>query len=336
MAARPSRTDLFDAYQRRHRWLGFPIAVAYKAFDDRALYLAALVTYYSFVSLFPLILLLISILGFVLESNPELRADVVNSAVSGIPGIGSVLKDNIKGLKGSDVAVAVGFFGLAYGGLGATQAAQYAFNTMYAVPRNHQPNPFRSRIRSIGLIAILGLMVLVISAINFVVSNGNQISQSLSVTGYILSYSVGFVFAVVLFCTSFRVLTAADLGWRDVYVGGLVSGAGWELVQILGSRAVVHEVNHGYSLYGGFGVVLAVISVIYLLALVVMISVEVNVVWSRRLWPRSLLSPFTDRIQPTPGDLAAYRGYAGLGRFKGWQKIEVTFDPPDLDEPTSD
>ena len=336
MAAEPSRTDRFDAYQRKHRWVGFPLAVGYKAFDDRALYLAALVTYYAFVSLFPLILLLISILGYVLESHPELRADVVNSAVGGVPGIGSVLKDNIVGLKGSGLGVAVGFLGLVYGGLGAAQAAQYAFNTMYAVPRNRQPNPIRSRIRSLGLILFLGAMILIISAINFVVSNGNEISSALSFPYYIASYSLGFVIAVALFCTAFRVLTALELAWRDVIVGGVVSGVGWELVQIFGSRVVVHEVNHGRSLYGTFGVVLAVISVIYLLALVVMIAVEVNVVSRQKLYPRSLLSPFTDHIRPTIGDLLAYRSYAQMGRFKGWQKIDVSFDPPDPDSGSGD
>lgn len=326
--ARPSRTDRFDAYQRRHPWLGFPIAVAYKLFDDRGLYLAALVTYYSFVALFPLLLLFVSILGFVLESHPELRADIVNSAVSDVPGIGSVLKANIKGFKGSGVGVAVGFVGLVYGALGATQSAQAAFNTMYAVPRNSQPNPLRSRVRSLGLLTILGVMILVTSGINFVVSNGNGISSHLDLPLLLLSYLVGFAISVGLFCTAFRVLTAIELGWRDVLAGGIVSGAGWELIQIFGSRIVVHEVNHGQSLYGVFGVVLAVISVIYLVSVVMVISVEVNVIQARRLWPRSLLAPFTDRIHPTPADLAAYRGYAEAARFKGWQRIVVTFDPP--------
>jgi hypothetical protein len=104
----------------------------------------------------------------------------------------------------------------------------------------------------------------------------------------------------------------------------------WEILQAFGSRYVVHEVQHGSALYGIFGVVLATIAWIYLVALVVMISAEINVVWHRRLWPRSVLSPFTDHMSPTPADLAAYRAYAQEPRFKGWERIEVDFSPPDM------
>lgn len=332
MEARRSRTDRLDAYQRRHSWLGFPLAVTWKLVEDRGPYLAALVTFYTFVSLFPLLLLFVSILGFVLESHPGLRGDIVSSTLSDIPGIGGVLQSNVTGLKGSGVGVAVGFIGLVYGALGAAQSAQAAFNTMYAIPRNHQPNPLKSRVRSLGILSLLGAMIVVTSAINFVVSNDNSISHHISIGFRIVSYLVGGVISVGLFATAFRVLTALDLGWGDVWVGALVSGVGWELLQAFGSRFVVHEVNHGQSLYGVFGVVLATISVIYLVALVVMISVEINVVKDRRLWPRALLALFTDRMQPTPADLAAYRSYAMAQRFKGWAKVEVSFDPPEEDE----
>src|SRR5688572_866437 len=57
-------TERFDRYQRRHPWAGYPIAVIYKFFDDQGTYLAALITFYGFLSLFPLLLLLSSILGF--------------------------------------------------------------------------------------------------------------------------------------------------------------------------------------------------------------------------------------------------------------------------------
>ncbi|MGW1590183.1 hypothetical protein [Streptomyces sp. NPDC002386] len=62
-----------DRYQRRHRWAGVPLAVVYKFFDDQATYLAALLTYYGFVSLFPLLLLLVAILSGALHGNPRLQ-----------------------------------------------------------------------------------------------------------------------------------------------------------------------------------------------------------------------------------------------------------------------
>jgi membrane protein len=327
VGAPSSRTDRLDAFQRRHSLLGFPLGVIYKMADDRAIFLAALVTYYTFVSLFPLLLLFISIMGFVLQSHPGIRSDIVNSAIADVPGIGPVLKDNIQGFKGSGIGVAVGVVGVLYGGLGAAQSAQAAFNQMYAVPRNEQPNPITSRLRSLGWLAFLGIALVLSSGINFLVSNRNGISAEIGIGLKVLTYGVDFLINAGLFMVAFRVLTAAELGWRDVMTGGIVAGAGWELLQAFGSRFVVQQVNHGSSLYGVFGVVLAVLAVVYLVALLVMTSVEINVVRTRRLWPRSLLAPFTDDIDPTPADLVAYRSYAAAQTFKGWQHVAVRFEP---------
>ena len=328
VAAKPSRSERLDSFQQRHRPFGFVLAVVYKVFDDRAPYLAALVTYYAFVSLFPLLLLFVSIMGFVLEGDPSLRLRIVNAAVDDVPGIGNVLRQNIQGFRGSKTGVVLGVAGVIYGGLGAMQASQYAFNHIYAVPRNEQPNPIRSRKRSLGLLLILGTTILISTGINVLISNGAGESAGLGVGLTIVGYSLSFVLNVGLFSSAFRVLTVLDLRWREVIVGGVISGGLWELLQAFGSRYVVHEARHGSALYGVFGVVLATIAWIYLVALVVMISAEINVVWQRRLWPRSVLCPFTDRMEPTAADLAAYRSYAHVPRFKGWQRIRVDFEPP--------
>ena len=310
------------------------MAVVYKAFDDRAPYLAALVTYYAFVSLFPLLLLFVSVMGFVLQSDPSLRQSIVNSTVGDLPGIGTVLKQNIQGFKGSGLGVFFGVLGLFYGGLGAMQASQFAFNHIYAVPRNQQPNPIRSRVRSLGLILILGTTILVSTGINILVSNADGVSKGLGTGLTLAGYVADFAINVVLFTGSYQILTAVDLGWRDVLVGGLITAALWELLQTIGTRYVVHEVRHGSALYGVFGVVLATVAWIYVVALVLMLSAEINVVWRRRLWPRALLAPFSDEMDPTAADLAAYESYARAPRFKGWERIDVEFEPPPVaDDP---
>src|ERR1700719_3876873 len=89
-----------DQYQRQHSWLGFPLGVIYKYFDDRAPYLAALVTYYAFVSLFPLLLLLYSVLGFVLQGDPGLRHNLEHSVLSNFTVISHQLKTDITGFRG--------------------------------------------------------------------------------------------------------------------------------------------------------------------------------------------------------------------------------------------
>src|SRR6476620_10183789 len=94
--------DAIDAYQRRHRWLGFPIAAVYKFGDDQGQYLAALITYYGFLSLFPLLLLLVTILGFALDGDPHLRAELIDSALAQFPVIGSQLRGNVHSLTRSE------------------------------------------------------------------------------------------------------------------------------------------------------------------------------------------------------------------------------------------
>src|SRR4051812_30748360 len=154
-----SVADKLDRLQRRHPAAGFPIAVVYKYVDDSGPYLAALITYYAFVSLFPLLLLASTILGRVLAGNPELQQRLIESALHQLPVVGEQLGDP-RGLSGGTTAVVVGVLGALYGGLGVAQAVQHAMNTAWAVPRNNRPNPFLARGRSLLLLGIGGTAVI--------------------------------------------------------------------------------------------------------------------------------------------------------------------------------
>jgi membrane protein len=298
-------------------------------FEDRALYLAALVTYYAFVSLFPLLLLFTSIAGFVLQGDPHARQQVLNSAFRTFPGLASELQKNITGFRGSGAGLAVGIVGVLYGGLGAMQAAQTAFNTIYAVPRNSQPDPIKSRIRSFGLLLLLGTGILVSTGISAVFATHNSLTAGLGVGVTVISYLVALVINVALFTAAVQLLTARDLKVGDVITGGAIAGILWQILQSLGSRYVAHEVSHGSAFYGVFGVVLATIAWIYLESLALMISAEINVVIHHQLWPRALLTLFTDKVELTPADVKAYSMYAGAQRFKGFEVIRATFDKHD-------
>src|SRR5580693_3900743 len=151
--------ERLDRFQQEHPWAGFPLAVIYKYFDDFGAYLAALLTYYGFVSLFPLLLLLSTILGFVLSGDPGLQHEVLSSTLRQFPVIGGDLAQP-KRLGGGPAGLVVGIVGSLYGGLGVAQAFQYASNTVWGVPRNNRPNPLRARGRSVVLLATGGLAML--------------------------------------------------------------------------------------------------------------------------------------------------------------------------------
>lgn len=318
--------DQLDDYERSHAWLGFPLAVIYKAFDDRAPYLAALVTYYALVSLFPLMLLFLAVTGFVLGSHPSLRSDLISTALGQFPALGGQLKTNINGFHGSGIALGIGVLGTLYGGLGAMQAAQTAFNHIYGVPRNEQPNPLKSRVRSLALVSLLGLLVVLSTGVTAVLSTVNGLlGHQLGIGLRVLGYGLTFIVNAVVFTLAFQLLTSRELRFRNVVTGGLIAGGVWEVIQVFGSQFVSSQANHGSALYGAFGVVLAAIAWIYLQALAVMLAAEVNVVMHQRLWPRALLTPFTDAVELTDADQRAYQMYADTQRFKGFETVSAQF-----------
>jgi membrane protein len=317
-----------DAYQRAHRWLGFPLAVIYKFADDQGPYLSALITYYGFLSLFPLLLLLVTVLGFVLEGNPHLQAELIDSALVEFPVIGSQLRENVHSLTGSGVGLAVGVLVTLYGCLGVAGATQNAFNRAWAVPRNRRPNRFAARLRSLLLLPLLGAGVLVTTALAALTTGAEAYSAHVGTALRVAAILLAVLTNIGLLMLAFRILTAREVPTRDLRVGAVVAGVGWQVVQILGTYFVTHALRGAQEAYGVFGLVLGLIAWIYLLALVTVFAVEINVVAERRLWPRALLTPFTDRVRLTAADERAYTGYADSERHKGFEVVDVAFEPP--------
>ncbi|GAC1327797.1 MAG: hypothetical protein NVSMB13_14420 [Mycobacteriales bacterium] len=320
-------TPRLDTYQRRHGWLGFPLAVVYKFVDDQGGYLAALITYYAFVSLFPLLLLAVTVLGFALSGDVHLQQRVLGSALQQFPIVGSQLGRNVASLRGSGAGLAVGLIGTVYGGLGVAQALQNALNRVWTVPRNRRPNPIMSRLRSLGLLAVLGAGVVLTSVLSALSSAARSYGAELGVGVRVLLVVAAVLVNVALFLAAFRALTARSVSTRQVLPGALIAGVSWQLLQSVGTYYVGNTLRGATEIYGLFGLVLGLVAWLHLEALVVVLSAEVNVVLARRLWPRSLLTPFTDNVALTPADQEAYRSYADTETYKGFEEVTVTFDP---------
>jgi YihY family inner membrane protein len=328
-----------DAFQRRHRWAGFPLAVLYKYADDQGGYLAALITYYGFLSLFPLLLLLVTILGFALHGDPHLQAKLLNSALAQFPLFGSQLRESVHARTGSGLGLVVGILGTLYGCLGAAQATQNALNRAWAVPRNIRPNPILSRVRSLLLIVVLGAGVLATTALSALTTGASAYGATVDTGLRIVAVLLAMLANVGLFILAFRVLTAPQIPSRHLRLGAIVAGIGWQLVQLLGTYFVSHVLKGSHEAYGVFGLVLGLLAWMYLLALVTVLAAEINVVAQRRLWPRALLTPFTDNVQLTSADKRTYTAYAESERHKGFETVDVAFDapPPDpSEEPKAD
>jgi YihY family inner membrane protein len=314
--------------------------VLYKYADDQGGYLAALITYYGFLSLFPLLLLLVTILGFALHGDPVLQAKLLNSALAQFPLFGSQLRESVHARAGSGLGLVVGILGTLYGCLGAAQATQNALNRAWAVPRNIRPNPILSRLRSLLLVVVLGTGVLVTTALSALTTGAGAFGATVDTGLQIGAIALAMLANIGLFMLAFRVLTAREVPTRHLRVGAVVAGIGWQLVQLLGTYLVSHVLKGSREAYGVFGLVLGLIAWIYLLSLVTVLAVEINVVAQRRLWPRALLTPFTDDVRLTSADKRTYTAYAESERHKGFETVDVGFDsaePTDTsEEPQAD
>jgi membrane protein len=306
----------FDRFQQRHRTLAVILAVQKKFSDDGAGNLAALIAYYGFLSLFPLLLLAVAILGFVLQNDPGARAAVINSGLKEIPIFGNSLL-NGDHLKGSGVGLVVGAAGSLLAGLGVSVVVQNTFNQVHGVPHKRRPNFLQARIRGIWLLVTLGLLQIVSTGVTGLVSSGFG-GVVLVVAGIAASLACD----VLLFFAAFRLLTDRRIATRELWPGIAMASIGWEILQSVGALYVNHELRGAAATYGTFATVIGLLAWLFLGARLVVYSAELNVVLARGYWPRSLFAP------PTPADDVARRALAEMEERDDRETISVTFDPP--------
>lgn len=317
-----SFSERIDAFQRQHPATGYPLAVVYKFFDDQGGYLAALIAYYGFVSLFPLLLVFTSVLGIVLRNNPELENQILDSALSQIPVIGSQLRDT-GAISGSGLAVTIGAVGAIYGGLGVAVAIQNAMNIIWNVPRNERPNPIQARVKGAGLLLTIGGSIIALTVLNGVIAaiDLGSVARPLAIVASVLLYATVFTIAFVIG-------TARAVGARDVLPGAIAAALCWQALQTFGSVYVQRVIVRSSATNGVFAVVLGLLAFLYVAAVLIIICLESNAVRVDKLYPRSVLTPFTDNVVLTPGDEAAYTAQAQAQRSKGFEEINVSFDNP--------
>jgi YihY family inner membrane protein len=317
-----ARLEAFDRYQQGHRWLAVPFAVIRKFSDDQAGSLAALVAYYGFFALFPLLLVLVTVLAYVLHGDPSLQASVKSGVLGQFPIIGPDIQKNIHALHGNASSLIIGILGSLWGGLGVTNASQNAFNKVWAVPLRERPNFIQTRLRGLGVLAFLGVLFIASSGASGLVSGGLG-GLAAKVAGIVLSLLLN----VLLFLSAFRLLTAAEIKTKCLMQGVIVATILWEILQVVGGIYINHVVRHADSTYGPFALVIGLLTWLYLGAQATLYAAEINVVHARRLWPRSLLHD-----PPTIGDEETLRAIAKVEERIEGEQIDVTFGAPSKDE----
>jgi YihY family inner membrane protein len=301
-----------DRAQQHWPVTAYPYAVLKKFGDDQAGNLAALMAYYGFLAVFPLLLVFATVLAFVLKDNPDLQQRILHSALVEFPVIGDQIQT--KGLNGHwyVLIVSVGFS--LWGAQGVAGAAQNAFNTMWNVPYSRRPGFPAAMLRSFGMLGVGGIAVVCTGLLSGI----GSATGPLGILVRISAFGASAVVNVGIFLLAFRLAIANEVPLRDFARAAVISAVVWQVLLAVGTLLVAHQVRHQQELYGVFGVVLGLLAWLHLQAQLTLLAVEADVVRARRMWPRSVAPP-----PLTAGDRRAYRAYVQTARRRPADEQDV-------------
>jgi inner membrane protein YhjD len=305
-----------DRWQRRRRPVGFTLAVFRKYSDDNGSFLAATIAYYAFFSIFPLLLVLTTVLGFVLDSNGSVYRSLVDSALGQLPVIGRQLKTH--SLSGSGIGIAAGIALGLWAGTSVFLAAQNAMNQLWNVAYTRRPGFLAARLRALGLLGLLGGGLVATT----ILAGFGSFGGSYGLAWKIGSVALSTVLNIGLFWFGFRLLVASDVSWRALRSGAIAAAVGYELLQALGGYYVGHVLTSASDTYGTFALVIGLLSFVYLAAHVTLLAAEGSVVAARGLWPRSLTAT---EGPPTEADRLALTALTRAEKRRPGQTIDVEF-----------
>ena len=316
-----------DATQRRYTPTAFVFGVVKKFGDDNGGVLVSNLAYSAFVALFPLLLVLVTILGLVFASvDPTVKTDVLNAVAKQVPLIGNTLTGNVHQLKrASTIGLVVGLLGLVWGATGLAQAGLFTMEQVWNLPGPARPGYVQRMGRAVLFLGLLGGGVIVTTALaslpNYVIKGFVAVALTELVTA---AFNVG------MYLGAFRVLTPKGVPTGHLLPGAITGGILWTVLQVAGTY-LVHHYLHSDSVYGVFATVLGLIAWIYIAVEVTVYSAEINVVLARRLWPRAIVQP-----PLTEADRASMALQALQNQRRPEQHIEVTFDDRPADAEVSD
>ena len=301
-----------DAAQRKRPGLAFPFAVLKKFDDDRGGQMAALMAYYGFFSLFPLLLVFVTVAAFVIQDDASLRRELLDTVLSKFPVVGPSVRANIGSITGSPVALGVGLVLALWSGTRVVTSTQWALDDIWDVPRADRPSLPRRVLRALLMLVVFGGSIVVSTILTSI--DGGFVVEAVSLAGTVALSACVFAFA-------YRVLTVARISWRDVVPGAILAACSWTILLMLGTWIVDRYVSQAKAIYGVFAIVIGLLAWIALFAQLFLLAAEVNVVRARRLWPRSLSEP-----QLAPEDREVLADQAREERATAGERVDVRFE----------
>jgi uncharacterized BrkB/YihY/UPF0761 family membrane protein len=288
-----------DRFQQRHSLLGFPFGVVKKYGDDLGGRHAALLAHYGFLSLFPLLLVFATVLGYILDGDPELQEQLIDTLADQFPVAGAQIEGSIRAIQGSGLALVVGVAG---------------------IPRRQRPSFWWRLARGLGALLLVAGELVAATVLAQLSIAGPGLLRRVDLLGG------SFLLNLALLLVIFQLLTGMTVRWRWLVPGAVVGALGWSVLQSVGVSIVDRQLEQANLVYGIFAVVIVLLGWLYLSSQLVLYAAEINVVLARRLWPRSLLqAPLTEP------DRQVLTALARNEERRPEQRVQVSFLPEDGD-----
>lgn len=238
---------------------------------------SALLAHYGFLSVFPLLLVLTTLLGFVLQGHSGLRDRILDSTLANIPIVGQTLQMNPAELHGNAVVLGFGLAAVLWAGTKAFVVAQTAMNDIWEIPERARPNVARTRGRALLAIGMIG-----VAQIGAAIVSGFIGVKGVSWLNRILLASSAVLINIVVLAGSYKVLTARSLTKKQLLPGAIGAGIAFSVLQVLGTTVVLRAITHAAPVYGTFASVIGLITWMSLHAIAALLGVEANVALDRR------------------------------------------------------
>jgi uncharacterized BrkB/YihY/UPF0761 family membrane protein len=305
-----------DRVQRTHPVAGFPYGVVKKYGEDAGGRKAALITYYGFLAIFPILLLVVVTVTRVLAGNPELRDQAVEAIVPAE--LRDTVQNAVTSLPTGPLPFVIGIIGVIFSASGVVFSLYDLLNQVAGVPHRDRFGMVPRYLRGFAMLLVLLVGMLAIGALAIL----SSVVPDVAGAPRILSVAGAVVVAFGMLLAAPKLLVARPTSLRGVWpaaaIGTVVIGA---LLVVLGPL-LARFVSRSGPVYGSFAVIVGLFALLYLVSQVLVYAAEVAVVRRARLWPRAL-----DPAEPTPADRRARRLLIETELRTEAEQVTVTFSP---------
>ena len=293
-----------DVVLQRSRSTAIAVATAKKFSEDQSTNLATMIAFWAFFSIFPLLLVFVTVLGWVLPASSK------ESVLSHVAQMFPLLDPStVKSLGGAVWALLIGVFSALWSGLAVVRTTQSAFNSVWEVPIHRRAGLVRQVLRSLAVLATVGAGLVLTTVISGFITSASR-GVNIGAIGQVGGYVVAAALDVVLLLAAFRILTDRSVTTRDVLPGALVAGVVFFILQQASALIISRYLHKAQSTYGHFATVITLLWWFYIQSIVTLLGAQLNVVLKERLYPRSLVGgPQTEADHRVLQAYAAERTY---------------------------